>query len=262
MTKKTSKEKNDASAARPPEPVVDSEPQDEEPGSLDDAPDSEPEGIAQGQWTVGIFGSLCVDCISISLMSFFCPCISLANVTSRMGLHYFCVFVLAYGFLVLCMICGGVGVVPIFSDGTTSQQTAVRRNAFEYLYTHMYVNKQLESLQADYKAAKINVQTWQTQSYEIINDANNTVIPLVNQIMLSVAIASAVLQLQLLSSTRRNIRYLFDISGSFVADCLCSYFCSCCVISQLLAQTDSYANGSSNVEKSKGTLRAYPKQKS
>ncbi|KAF0704194.1 hypothetical protein DYB37_013119 [Aphanomyces astaci] len=39
---------------------------------------------------------------------------------------------------------------------------------------------------------------------------------------------------------RRRIRTAFQIPGSDVEDCACSFFCSCCVLAQMATQTESY----------------------
>ena len=56
---------------------------------------------------------------------------------------------------------------------------------------------------------------------------------------------------------RMKFREIFNIPGSTMEDCCCTFFCSCCTLSQMATHVGSYKDGECSFSKPE-TLAGYP----
>ncbi|ETW03940.1 hypothetical protein H310_04355 [Aphanomyces invadans] len=146
-------------------------------------------GLVVGRWKADIF-ACCTDLVPNCLMTWCCPCISLAQTLHRVGMYTFNNVLLVYGALYLAQV-----VLYIFQS-TTSATMVYSSSGWVYSSVSL-------------------VWSW-------------------------LSLAIQVLALVLVMVVRKRFRTAFQIPGSDIEDCCCSFWCSCCVMAQMATHAEAY----------------------
>ncbi|RHY29512.1 hypothetical protein DYB32_005088 [Aphanomyces invadans] len=189
-------------------------------------------GLIIGYWKVGIcdcFSNVYPNCA----MSFVCPCISLAQVTHRIGLVRFVVVLIAHGVF--------YGIAFIFL----------------VLYS-----KQLQRAKIDVSVKKDTIdKAMQMQ------DTVTIVLDLLTSCAAAMSRARmyAIVSMVFFGASsvvvwfvRSNVRDAFRIPGNCLEDAAFSICCSCCAIAQVASHTESYEVHKWRIEP-RDVLPGYPK---
>ncbi|TMW62060.1 hypothetical protein Poli38472_009553 [Pythium oligandrum] len=175
-------------------------------------------GVTMGTWEVGFFGCF-NDCIPNCCMVWCLPCVSLAQISARLGVYKYGT-VLATTFLVYAVIIG----IPL-AINISNQQT-------------MKANNERLMNDEDYWADIINNDG--QRSAPASTSINSTYVEVFELVSAVFGVMYCIFVWKLRSHTRAR----FEIPGNPCVDCLASCCCSCCAIAQMATHSKSYKPGS------------------
>jgi Cys-rich protein (TIGR01571 family) len=179
-------------------------------------------GIAVGRWDVGFCGCF-THCVPNCLMVWCLPCVSLAQISSRLGVAKFGRALLFYLF----------GIVLLLGLGGVSNFLLVQ-----------HIRKTNEAVGND--------------DYVYVNDLATSDLPVTVYIIQVVADLIALCLFVSVWQLRSKTRERFDIPGNCCADCCSVLCCSLCAITQMATHVKSYKPGNCNFGPV-DTLPAYTK---
>ncbi|DAZ94056.1 TPA: hypothetical protein N0F65_010095 [Lagenidium giganteum] len=159
--------------------------------------------IERERWAATLCG-VCDNCIPNCCMSCFCPCVSLAQIYSRVGMAPYSKALLVFFVIIL-------GVVIPRAIGLSFEVTQALQKVQNTQDPSVYVDPSL--------AGKKKICD---------------IVEIVFSIIFMIAVMHA----------RGRIRTLYQIPGSCCEDCLISCCCSCCAIGQMATHVKSYNIGS------------------
>ncbi|RLN88110.1 hypothetical protein BBJ28_00015771 [Nothophytophthora sp. Chile5] len=172
-----------------------------------------------GSWEVGFFDCF-RDLVPNCFMVTFCPCISMAQISAKLGV---------YSYMNTLMACLVVIVAEYVVFGlamnTSSTTYAVDTDYDENGYP----------------------------SYQYTISENYTAVTVYRLIAVIVRVAFAVFVCHL----RMKIRERFQIPGNNYTDCCAAFMCSCCTLAQMATHVKSYKAGSCDFGAPADTLPAY-----
>ena len=159
-------------------------------------------GIQRGKWSTGLFN--CFDfCVPNCCMATFCPCISAAQIATRLGFTY----------VTALTVFGVLVALEYLTYGLMS--ATIRTTELQNRYYYSYTTGRYTTY--TYEVTTSRLSFWAYIAY-----------------ILSVVIFVVLWQL------RTKVRSTFDLPGSCVEDCLVSFFCSCCSLAQMATHVKSY----------------------
>ncbi|GLE00838.1 hypothetical protein PINS_up009635 [Pythium insidiosum] len=179
-----------------------------------------------GAWDAGIFG--CFSSMVPNCCMVYCvPCISLAQISQRIGMTKYSTVLLTLGVIWMVELVLQVMFLPryrwAYSWGDLHDDNSNRRVGF------------------------ITVSSTDDVGYAALLGAS-----LLTQLTTFTGLAIIFVTWTL----RSRIRERFEIPGSCVNDCCLSFFCTCCTIAQMATHVKSYKPGSCNFDPL-DTLPAY-----
>jgi Cys-rich protein (TIGR01571 family) len=192
-------------------------------------------GLVMGRWKAGIF-NCCTDLVPNSLMACFCPCVALAQVTSRIGLYSYrsvlivfgIMFFLDYSYRSLLIVFG----IMFFRN-------------FGAPLPSMYYFNGWDSYFYDYDKARFVIRDNQLPSY-------------VSYLLIAGLILS-IFALALIATIRMKVRTALQIPGGALEDIFYTFFCGCCSLAQIATQVNAYDPGQCSFAP-KDTLPGYVHQ--
>ncbi|TMW62061.1 hypothetical protein Poli38472_009554 [Pythium oligandrum] len=165
-------------------------------------------GVTMGTWEVGFFGCF-NDCIPNCCMVWCLPCVSLAQISARLGVYKYGT-VLVATFLVYAVIIA----LPLAGNYTNSQTKADEDN---WIVT---VDEDGQ------RSARSKSSSSYVEVLEVISGV------------------FALMYCMFVWKLRSKTRARFEIPGNPCIDCLASCCCSCCTIAQMATHSKSYKPGS------------------
>jgi Cys-rich protein (TIGR01571 family) len=171
-------------------------------------PPTDANGLVVGRWKAGLCsshgGGGCYPCAPNCAMAYFCPCVTIAQITSRIGLYRFS-YVLC-SCLILYLLTIGF-LIGQYVAGTFSSSIACRPNVFGTTSCYVWYH---------YRTGGV----WWILTF----------------LFCSLSIA-------LLTYVRLKVRSALFIPGNVFEDCLCTTFCSCCALAQMSTQVNAVDPG-------------------
>ncbi|RLN87733.1 hypothetical protein BBJ28_00019043 [Nothophytophthora sp. Chile5] len=161
--------------------------------------------IASGRWSVGFFDCF-QHCVPNTLMATLCPCISLAQITGRLGMAPY------YTALLFFVLLSAFEVTTIAFSVQQYIEVAVLGHSESSYYYH---------------AHRIVVQR-----------------SVVNPVVVSLAVIAQMVFCISVWRLRKQIRTQFRIPGAIASDCLAAVFCPCCTTVQMASHVKSFTPGS------------------
>jgi len=161
------------------------------------------DGIKVGEWGAG-FCSCFDNFVPNCLMVTFCPCISLAQITARLGLYTYQQSLIVFGVL--------YGVYFVANSVANSTSTNYK---CDYGYDEHF-------------------------NYTVDCSSGTNAL---RSIMYGISGLAIIICFVIIFQLRTKVRERFQIPGSCAEDCLTTYFCSCCVIAQMATHVKSYKAG-------------------
>ncbi|KAG6617145.1 PLAC8 family protein [Phytophthora cinnamomi] len=188
-----------------PEVVVPCTPEGEGPNAYKRIDDDIVLGVATGYWSTSLFGSF-DSLVPNAFMATLCPCVSLAQISSRLGMVPFNTALLF--FALLCSL--ELVVVALIIQQFVSVVMLGRDETFHYFHAHRVVEPR----------------------------------PAVNGMLVTVALLTHATLATALLALRTRIRAQFMIPGSTANDCTSVTCCPCFSTAQMASHIKSYRPGS------------------
>ncbi|RLN88111.1 hypothetical protein BBJ28_00015770 [Nothophytophthora sp. Chile5] len=180
-------------------------------------------GIAVGRWDIG-FCDCFTHCVPNCCMVTFCPCISMAQIASKLNItSYACALITILLLMIAECVTFGLAMNEF------AEQYRTRDGYYDYYYDYYY----------GYHYYDYYDETSTSVAFRIISAV--------------VRIIFAVFVWQLRSKTRER----FQIPGGCICDCCAALFCSCCTLAQVATHVKSYTPGSCDFGPPVDTLPAY-----
>ncbi|ETI53504.1 hypothetical protein F441_03555 [Phytophthora nicotianae CJ01A1] len=175
------------------------------------------DGIPTGAWAAGLFDcfdNLMPNCFMVT----FCPCVALAQLSTRLGIASYRVVLSLLLFVIVVEL---TMFTLVWTTGEHDDDSS--DEYYSYRWTHLH--------DSDDKVVNVTF----------------VIITLIVQMLLFVYIW----QLRVKTRTR------FQLPGNAVTDCLSSWFCSCCTVAQLRTHVRCYQPGDCSFG-APDVLQAYP----
>ncbi|KAJ0411829.1 hypothetical protein ATCC90586_002982 [Pythium insidiosum] len=179
-----------------------------------DGPSLAVPAVREGGWDTGFFGcfsSMVPNCCMVYCL----PCVSLAQISQRIGMAKYSTVLLGLGLLWLVELVFQIMFIP------------------QYRWAYSWDDHYYDDYNS--RVGYITVSSSDSVGYTALLAASVS-----TQLM---SLTGLVIIL-VTWSLRGRIRERFQIPGSCVTDCCASFFCTCCAIAQMATHVKSYKPGS------------------